>query len=280
MTVIPFDWKSTGRTDSEGREIKMLRKEKGNLPPAMMVGAGVLTFLAAVAAGIVSYHAQYTFLIAEKGNELESVLGAALLDVGAIVFTLLGLALALNGHKVLVLRALNISCIVGSIYMNAALANLSSVHSIVAWSSPAIIYALLSDQLISAVRRMTLGPSGPGLLSAAHGVLLWLLRLVFHPITTLKGFRDWTGTLPSAPGCVSVTAQDERPVIAAPVTVERVSAKPKAIVSANSSVSDARTDRVIEMLSVEPTLTGKEIGERLNVSEATGRRILRSIREA
>ena len=64
------------------------------------------------------------------------------------------------------------------------------------------------------------------------------------------------------------------------MALERVSVKPKAIVSANSSVSDARTDRVIEMLSVEPTLTGKEIGERLNVSEATGRRILKSIREA
>jgi hypothetical protein len=277
MTVEPLEWESTGRTDDTGREIKFLKSDGRSKTPSVMIWvAGALTFLSAVAAGVVSYHAQYTFLIIEKGNQLESALGAVLLDLGAIVFALLGLALALNGHKVLAPRALNLACVAGSIYMNTALADLNSVHSIAAWSSPAIIYAFMSDRLIAVVHQMTIGPSGPGVLAAAHGFLLWLLRLIFHPITTLKGFRDWTSTLPSAPGFVIAipepTIAIEEPS-APPITVERVPSEAIARPRALMSVPDARTDRVIAMLAEDDTLTGAQIGERFGLSAPQGRKI-------
>lgn len=277
MTVEPLEFENSGRTDHEGRYIKFLKSDgKSKTPSVMIWVAGALTFLSAVAAGVVSYHAQYAFLIIEKGNQLESALGAVLLDLGAIVFALLGLALALNGHKVLAPRALNLACVAGSIYMNTALANLSSVHSIAAWSSPAIIYAFMSDRLIAVVHQMTIGPSGPGVLAAAQGFLLWTLRLIFHPINTIKGFSSWTSTLPSAPGFVSAITEPTiaiEPPIRAAITVDRPITKPRAILSADPSVPSARTDRAIEMLRGDPTLSGKQIGERLGLSEATGRRI-------
>lgn len=281
MTVEPLEFENSGRTDAEGRYIKFLKSDgKSRTPSVMIWVAGGLTLLSAVAAGVVSYHAQYTFLIIEKGNQLESALGAVLLDLGAIVFALLGLALALNGHKVLAPRALNLACVAGSIYMNTALANLSSVHSIAAWASPAIIYAFMSDRLIAVVHQMTIGPSGPGVLAAAQGFLLWTLRLIFHPFNTIKGFSSWTSTLPSAPGFVSAITEStisetialEEPS-APPITVERVTSAPIAKPRALMSAPDERTDQVIAMLAEDDTLTGAQIGERFGLSAPQGRKI-------
>jgi hypothetical protein len=79
------------------------------------------------------------------------------------------------------------------------------------WVMPPIAYALASDTLISAIRTRAVSYQrrvGAALaddevtpLAAAGGLMLWLLRLILAPASTLTGFRAWVlRECPVAPG--------------------------------------------------------------------------------
>jgi hypothetical protein len=76
---------------------------------------------------------------------------------------------------------------------------------------PPVAYALASDTAIGVVRAWTiarqrqldtgLADEGVTPLALLGGLLLWLLRLILAPVTTLSGFRAWViEECPVAPG--------------------------------------------------------------------------------
>jgi hypothetical protein len=164
----------------------------------------------AAAAAIVSYEAQYRLVYDTKHVKPIALIQAGIPDAGALVFACLGIALALCGKRALRARALNLACVGLSIAMNA-LASSAGLRALSVWVMAPVIYALASDTLIGVIRAIviarqkqldaTLADDETTPLSMLGGVLLWVLRLVWAPLTTIKGFRAWViEECPVAPG--------------------------------------------------------------------------------
>jgi hypothetical protein len=173
--------------------------------------AGAMSALAvlAAAAAVVSWDAQYVLVARARHAPVIAALEAGIPDAGAAVFAALGIALALHGHRALRPRALNVACVAISVTMNA-MAAASGWRDTAIWVMPAAIYALASDTLIGVVRawaiaRMhadghVLAADDTTPLAVAGALLLWLLRLLLAPASTLTGFRRWVITeCPAAP---------------------------------------------------------------------------------
>jgi hypothetical protein len=167
--------------------------------------AGGLCVLAAAAAAV-SFTAQYR--MAESARHLAAIaaLEAAIPDAAALVFACLGIALAVHGRRALRARALNLASVGTSVFMNA-IAAAPGWRNLAIWAMPPIAYALASDTLIGVVRtrHQHLAAAGPGdaatPLAILGGLILWLLRLVLAPKSTLAGFRAWVLVqCPVAPG--------------------------------------------------------------------------------
>jgi hypothetical protein len=111
----------------------------------------------AVAMGITSFHAQFTYIFATKRQWTPAVLEALGLDAGAVTFAVLGIALARLGHRAAVERVLVVACALGSCGMNVLNADLTSPRSVAVYGMPPILFALTSDRLIAVIRRAALG---------------------------------------------------------------------------------------------------------------------------
>ena len=110
--------------------------------------------------GVVSWHAQYAFIFAIKHQELPAALEALGLDCGAVVFSILGIALARLGRRAVIERVLVCVCAAGSCAMNAA--GCRPRHrraSVAAFIMPPLLFAITSDRLIAVIRRSALGRS-------------------------------------------------------------------------------------------------------------------------
>jgi hypothetical protein len=173
-------------------------------------GAAAVLAMLAAAAGAVSWQAQYVMVLSIKHSQAVAAAEAAIPDAGAVIFASLGVALALHGRHALRPRALNAACIAISLTMNVLAAG-HGWRDLAVWVMPAAVYALASDTLIGVIRAQAAarqqpgrpGPGGdaPGLLSAAGGATLWLLRLLLAGPSTLRGFRAWViEECPVAPG--------------------------------------------------------------------------------
>jgi hypothetical protein len=116
--------------------------------------------------------------------------------------------------------------------MNAMSADFAAIGSVAVWVLPALLYAATSDTLVVEVQQRVLDARGrhgdhlslAGLLArigvVVAAVLLWLLRLVLAPVSTVKGARGWVvDTVPVAPGRYGVPARPELPAAAATSTV-------------------------------------------------------------
>jgi succinate dehydrogenase/fumarate reductase cytochrome b subunit len=170
--------------------------------------AGVAVGLVAVAAAAVSYEAQWRLVYRDKHEVGVSYVQAAIPDLGSLVFACFGIALALHGRRAVRARLLNLLCVGISITMNA-LAARSGWTGLAVWVMSPVIYALASDTLIGVVRayviarqkrlREALADDGVTPLQLVGAVLLWLLRLVWAPPSTLRGFHRWVKSLPTAP---------------------------------------------------------------------------------
>jgi len=186
-----------------------------------VAGLGVLA--AAAAAG--SFTAQYEMIFAARRLALVAGLEAAIPDAAALVFASLGIALALHGRRALRARALNVSSVAVSVFMNA-IAAASGWKSLAIWVMPPVAYALASDTLIGVIRawaiarhkalNVRLADEQVTPLAVLGGLALWLLRLAFAPGSTLAGFRRWViEECPVAPGRRLTTGRPV-PAISAP----------------------------------------------------------------
>ena len=170
--------------------------------------AGVAVGLVAAAAAAVSYEAQWRLVYRDKHEAGVSYVQAAIPDLGSLVFACFGIALALHGKRAIRVRLLNVLCVGISITMNA-LAARSGWAGLAVWVMSPVIYALASDTLIGVIRayviarqkrlREALADEGITPLQIVGAVLLWLLRLVWAPPSTLRGFHRWVKSLPAAP---------------------------------------------------------------------------------
>jgi hypothetical protein len=166
--------------------------------------------LLAAAAAVVSWDAQYVMVTAVKHGRVIAALEAGIPDAGSLIFAALGIALALHGRRALRPRTLNLVCVGISLAMNAIAAGHNG-RDIAIWVMPAALYALASDTLIGVVRARALARMRAGSaaldgenvtpLAVVGATLLWLLRLVLAPRSTLAGFRRWVvEECPVAPG--------------------------------------------------------------------------------
>jgi len=171
-----------------------------------MLALGVL----AVAAAVVSYEAQYRMVFAAKDAAPVAALEAGIPDVAALVFATLGIALALHGKRAIRARVLNVAAVATSVTMNV-LAARAGWKDLAIWAMPPVAYALASDTAIGVVRAWTvarlralnsaLAEDEATPLTIIGGMLLWSLRLVLAPVSTLAGFRGWVlDECPVAPG--------------------------------------------------------------------------------
>ena len=184
--------------------------DPGRLAARWLGAAAAVLAVLAAAAAVVSWQAQYAMVRGVKHLSWVAAVEAGIPDAGAVVFAALGVALALHGRRAARCRALNVGCIGISLGMNALAAG-RGWRDLAIWVMPAAVYAVASDTLIEVVRAWVLArqrgdgeilaEDSPTPLALAGGVVLWLLRLVLAPRSTLAGFRTWVvDGCPVAPG--------------------------------------------------------------------------------
>jgi hypothetical protein len=161
----------------------------------LIAGACLLLAGLAVAMGITSFHAQFTYIFATKRQWAPALLEALGLDAGAVIFALFGVALARMGRRAAVERALVVICALGSCGMNVLNANLGSARSVAVYAMPPVLFALTSDRLIAVVRRAALGKAADeeGQRSAwylAGRPLLYGIRFAVDRRGTAAGVRQ------------------------------------------------------------------------------------------
>ena len=177
---LPWPWR--GRPAGRDRSL--------TLSTALMAGACILLAALAGMMGVVSWHAQYAFVLAAKHQHLASALEALGLDTGAVIFAVLGIALARLGRRAVIERMLVCLCALGSCAMNLLGADLGSPRSVAVFAMPPLLFAAGSDRLVAVIRRAALGPRDDA--EAQHSAwrlagtaALYLLRLAFAPPSTL-----------------------------------------------------------------------------------------------
>jgi hypothetical protein len=160
----------------------------------LLAGASVLLAGLAVTMGAVSWHAQYAFVLAEKHQHTASALEALGLDAGAVIFSVLGIALARLGRRAVIERSLVVLCALGSAGMNLLGADLGSPRSIAVYVMPPLLFAASSDRFVAVIRRAALGADedDEGQRSSwrtAGRAAMYGLRFVLAPPSTATGVR-------------------------------------------------------------------------------------------
>lgn len=135
-----------------------VKTSRGDLVGQLLIATVCLLLVGlAVAMGVTSFHAQFSYIFATKRQWAPALLEALGLDAGAVIFALLGVALARMGRRAAVERVLVLVCALGSCGMNVLNANLGSPRSVAVYAMPPVLFALTSDRLIAVVRRAALG---------------------------------------------------------------------------------------------------------------------------
>ena len=207
------------------------------------VAAAGLCALAAAAAAV-SYAAQYRLVYTARHLAVAAGLEAAIPDAAALVFACLGVALAVHGRRAVRARLLNAASAAASVFMNV-IAAAPGWRDLTVWAMPPAAYALASDTQIGVVRtgviarRHDAAAAGEtSLLTAAGGLLLWLLRLGIAPRSTLAGFRGWViDECPVAPGRRAAPAG---PVVPPSVRTARPPGRARAPGSSSGGTKTAR----------------------------------------
>jgi hypothetical protein len=165
------------------------------LSGGLLVTASVLLAVLAVTQGYVSWHQQFVFdLAAKPGQHTASALEAIGLDSAAVIFAILGIALARLGRLARIERVLVALCSLGSMLMNLLGADLASPRSVAVYVMPPVLFASGADRLIAVIRRSALGrvPDEEERRSAWRvvGVAgLYGLRFALAPAPTAVGLR-------------------------------------------------------------------------------------------
>jgi hypothetical protein len=171
-----------------------VQRPQASASGVLLAAASLLLTALAAAMGVVSWHAQYAFIFSVKHQQVASALEALGLDCGAVVFSILGTALARLGRRAVIERALVCVCAAWSCAMNAAGADLSSPRSVGAFVMPPVLFAITSDRLVSVVRRIALGSTADAEAQRSAWrtgglAALYAVRLAVAPVSTVRGAR-------------------------------------------------------------------------------------------
>jgi len=123
-----------------------------------------------------------------------SMIQALALDVAMIIFSVLALGLARKGLPASVERALIVVCALASAFMNWTASDHTSLRSVAVYVSAPILLALVTDRVISVVRRHVLGMPEDASVWARFGqrlgrAPLWAARLLVDFRATRTGIR-------------------------------------------------------------------------------------------
>jgi Protein of unknown function (DUF2637) len=118
----------------------------------VLIGGGAL---------FVSYTAQYTYILAVRGQDAVSIIEALLLDLLMIVFALLALGLSEAGQPARAERVLIVLCAVASSYMNVSAADVASRRSVTAYAVAPLALAVAVDRTVAVIRRHVLADREP-----------------------------------------------------------------------------------------------------------------------
>jgi hypothetical protein len=179
-----------------------------------------------------------------------------------------------------------------SLAMNAMAAE-GGWRDMAIWVMPAAVYALASDTL-NVVRAWALArkqATGQALageevtpLAVAGACLLWLLRLVLAPASTLAGFRRWVvEECPVAPGRKALAA---RPAASGSVALLSPAPPSAGLQRPRRNGGPRKQDLLIALASQRHDLSqlpmnqvagiAGEIGAEVNLHPGTARRVLRA----
>lgn len=193
------------------------RNQGSSRPPGGVLVAVATGLLFALGAGLlaVSLDAQYRYVFHAKHQAAASWVEALALDVGMAIFSLLALGLARAGKPARAERVLITACAAASGVMNLAAANDASPKSVLAYVMPPVFLAVVTDRVVSVVRRHVLGEHERSPWLAAATMALYLARLVLAPPSTAAGVRRWLLARTPLPAATSpaVVAARQRQVI-------------------------------------------------------------------
>ncbi len=165
-------------------------------PGSALLTAG-MALLALLDAGLlyVVFAAQDRFIFSVKHQNVASMIQALALDVAMIIFSVLGLGLARKGLPASVERALIVVCAIASAFMNWTAADHTSLRSVAVYVSAPLLLALVTDRVISVVRRHVLGMPDDASVWARFGqrlgrAALWAARLLVDFRATRTGIRQ------------------------------------------------------------------------------------------
>ena len=151
-----------------------------------------MALLAMLDAGLlyVVFAAQDRFIFSVKHQNVASMIQALAL----VIFSVLALGLARKGLPANVERALIVVCALASAFMNWTASDHTSLRSVAVYVSAPILLALVTDRVISVVRRHVLGMSEDASVWARSGqrlgrAALWAARLLVDFRATRAGIR-------------------------------------------------------------------------------------------
>jgi hypothetical protein len=179
----------------------------------------------------VSFQAQYTYIFSVKHVSFASAIEAGMLDAGMVILSALGIGLALAGKPSKAERFLIMVCAAASAYMNYLAADAASARSVVAYTAAPAFLAVVTDRVISVIRRHVLpGDSesawrglGRFLVACARltGVVaLYSLRAVLAPRETTGGLRRMVLAAAPVPSRPELPAAEKVPAIEPPPVTE------------------------------------------------------------
>ena len=171
--------------------------------PGSLLVAWSTALLALLDAGLfyVSWWGQYLFIFAARHQDIPAMIQAGMFDTGQVIFTGLSLGLARKGRSSKTERFLIQACAVASSAMNYAAADTASPRSVIAFTAAPIFAAIVTDRVVSVVRRHALGLEEPSawkglgrfLTACARATaltLLYGLRLCLAFRETAAGLRQ------------------------------------------------------------------------------------------
>lgn len=203
--------------DSDKTFITNVRRLAGN---ARTPGSRIIAFatwaLFALGAGLlyVSLNAQYHDVLNEKHESIPAAIEALSPDGAMIILSALAIGLALAGKASKAERFLIVAFAVLAAFMNYAPADPHSWRSVAAYIAPPIVLAIITDRVISVIRRHVLpeteqesawSPVGRILLAAVKALallLLYVLRTGLAPRESVKGLRRMVLDAAPVPGVI------------------------------------------------------------------------------
>ena len=234
----------------------------------LLICACVLLAALAATMGIVSWHAQFAYVLAVKHQHLASALEALGLDAGAVIFSVLGIALARLGRRAVIERALVCLCALGSCTMNLLGADLGSPRSVAVYVMPPLLFAAGSDRLIAVVRRSALGhvedeDSQRSAWRTGGVAALYVLRFALAPPATALGVRRLV--LEAAP----LPAATPAPAIEGPEVTQPASGKQAHLIALAARRHDLRTLPLTDVSAIATALAPEA-----ELHPSTARRVL------